>query len=71
MSNTAHLRGEAPASGQTERCVACGWTLTVLRGHPTAKLFHPLRCPRCGGSGWTARGTPRASRVTRTPEGHA
>jgi hypothetical protein len=36
-----------------ERCATCGWTLTVLAGHPTATLFHPLRCPCCGGKVWT------------------
>jgi predicted RNA-binding Zn-ribbon protein involved in translation (DUF1610 family) len=41
--------GRAPVQ---ERCAACGWTLTILRGHSTAQLFHPLRCPSCGSRAW-------------------
>lgn len=71
MRNTARHRVSSQFSGQTEWCTACGWSLNVLRGHSTARLFHPTRCPRCGTASWEVElGSQVAHRKVPQPGGH-
>jgi predicted RNA-binding Zn-ribbon protein involved in translation (DUF1610 family) len=37
----------------TEQCAACGWSLSIIHGRPSA-TYHPPACPRCGSREWTA-----------------
>jgi hypothetical protein len=53
MNHRARPRVQPHAGEKTGRCTACGWRLTILRSHPTARLFHPVRCPCCGSTLWS------------------